>query len=61
MRHLFIETSLGEMLHELSSILFTWMQDDGLDQFEMTKSRALWQDIALRVKSGEAWSDEPWI
>ena len=38
---LFIETSLGEMLHEVGSENFPWMQVDGLKQFEMTKTRAL--------------------
>jgi len=48
-----METSLGEMLHEVGLESFPWMQDDGLEQFEVTKTRALLQDIALRVKSGE--------
>ena len=60
-RHLFIETSLGEVLHEVGSETFPWMQDDGLENFELTKTRALLQDIALRVKSGEVWSDAPSI
>ena len=60
-RHLFIETSLGEVLHEVGSETFPWMQDDGLENFELTKTRALLEDIALRVKSGEVWSDAPSI
>ena len=61
MRHLFIETSLGGVLHEVGSEPFPWMQDDGLEIFELTKTRALLQDIALRVKSGEVCRDKPWI
>ena len=52
MRHLFIETSLREVLHEVGSEMFPWIQEDGLEQFKMTKTRALLQDIALRVKGG---------